>query len=428
MSDTLVVYSETDTFRDYWSELAAAAELELEVANDLAEAAGAAILVLSCAGAETRAAALVRDARAVAHDSLIVVGTEASHRLAAEVVRAGAQDYFVLPDDAEALRDDVQARAETARGSRARAELVALEQRDYDFSQIVGQSRAVREALDRAARIIPRGNATVLITGETGTGKELLARAIHYNGPRAAGPFVDINCSAIPSNLLESELFGHEKGAFTDARRTKPGLFEAAHGGTLFLDEVGEIPFELQGKLLRALEEKRVRRVGATRSQDVDVRIIAATNVDLAGATREGLFREDLYYRLSVIPIHLPPLRERGEDVLVLADHFLETLSDEYGLPAPRISQALRDRLLAHPGPGNVRELRNSIERALLLCDGKELKEDELFLESAAAREAISEGLLPFPATLGHAGSSLIPGHLARELIRLAARMGQAAP
>ena len=401
MRSTLHIYSESDTFRDYWASLADAAELELKIGRDLNDATGSALVVISCVGIEDRAADLVREARAITDSPLLVVGTEPDHRLAVDVVRAGATDYFSLPAEAELLRDDVRARAESAKSSTARAELVALEQRDYDFSQLIGESRAMKEALDRAARIIPRGTATVLITGETGTGKELLARAVHYNGPRAQGPFVEINSSAIPGNLLESELFGHEKGAFTDARTAKPGLFEVADGGTLFLDEIGGIPFELQGKLLRALEDKRIRRVGGIRVQSIDVRIIAATNIDLAAAARDGSFREDLYYRLSVIPISLPALRERDDDILILATHFIEALSREYDLPAPTISGPLRDRLLAHNWPGNVRELRNALERALLLGDGQALRAEDLFLETTPTPSpAFASSNLPFPAPL----------------------------
>ncbi len=400
MSPTLFVYSQSDTFREFWGVLAAAAEMDLEVGVDLSLAASSPLLIISCAGAEDRAAELVREAGAVSAATILVVGAEADHRLAAQVVRAGAHDYFALPAEAELLRDDVHARAEAARSSAARAELIAHERHDYDFSQIVCASRTMQEALDRAARIIPRGSSTVLITGETGTGKELLARAIHYNGPRAEGPFVEINCSAIPSNLLESELFGHEKGAFTDARRAKPGLFEVANAGTVFLDEIGEMPFELQGKLLKAVEDKRIRRVGGTRSQTVDVRIIAATNVDIAAEVRAGSFREDLYYRLSVIPIRLPPLRERGDDILLLTDHFIDALSRDHDLPRPDVSPAVRDRLLAYSWPGNVRELRNAIERALLLGSGRELDPADLFLEASAAPESPGRGPLPFPATL----------------------------
>ena len=223
--------------------------------------------------------------------------------------------------------------------------------------------------------MIPHGNVTVLLQGETGTGKELFARAIHYNGPRAKAPFVDVNCTAIPDNLLESELFGHEAGAFTDARTAKPGLFELAHGGTLFLDEIGHLPLALQGKLLRVLEERTLRRVGGSRNIPFDVRVIAATHVELEAAVARQEFREDLWYRLNVMPIELPPLRERREDVVGLAQAFVQKFAHEYGIvPAPQITVAAQRSLTERAWPGNVRELRNVIERALLLSDGARLE------------------------------------------------------
>jgi DNA-binding NtrC family response regulator len=398
----LLVYTESESFLEFYREAATAAGLRLEVASDLNEAARAVLVVISAAGREERAADRVRDAAAVAATAPVVVGSLADHRLAIELIHSGADHYFVLPEEADALKDYVQERVGVARSREARAQLAAAEQRDFDFSKLVGASRAMQEALAVAARIIPRGSATVLLTGETGTGKELLAQAIHYNGPRREGPFVELNCSAIPANLLESELFGHERGAFTDARRAKPGLLEVADGGTLFLDEIGELPFDLQGKLLKVLEDKQVRRVGGTRSQEVDIRIIAATNRDLAVEARDGSFREDLYYRLSVIPIHLPPLRERGDDILLLAEHFLEALSRTYDLPPPPLSRELKDQLLAHPWPGNVRELRNALERALLLGGEGKLRAEDLFLKLAGAHSATPPGsdVLPFPAPL----------------------------
>ncbi|MBW3552650.1 MAG: sigma 54-interacting transcriptional regulator, partial [Gemmatimonadetes bacterium] len=226
--------------------------------------------------------------------------------------------------------------------------------------------------------------------------KELLAQALHYNGPRGDQPFVEVNCTALPANLLEAELFGYEKGAFTDARAAKPGLFEAAHRGTLFLDEIGDLPLDLQGKLLRVLEERRVRRLGALKSVDVDVRIVAATNVDLAAAVRDGRFREDLFFRLNVVPIHLPPLRERGSDVLLLAERFLAAFAEEYELEVAPLDDEVRRAILAHDWPGNVRELRNSLERAVLLSDGR-IRPEDLFRATPTAAPA---GALPFPASL----------------------------
>jgi DNA-binding NtrC family response regulator len=247
--------------------------------------------------------------------------------------------------------------------------------------------------------VIPHATVTLLLTGETGTGKELLARAIHYNGPRRDAPFVDVNCAAIPETLLESELFGHEKGAFTDATTTKPGLFEVASRGTLFLDEIGHLPLALQGKLLRALEERSVRRVGGTRSIPVDVRIIAATHVDLAAAVTRGEFRQDLYYRLNVVPLSLPPLRERREDILPLARAFLSRFSKEYGLPQPRLTPATERALATHRWAGNVRELRNVIERAVLLHRGGALDPTDVVAPEVPAAPS-PDAPIPFPATL----------------------------
>ncbi|HEX2203255.1 MAG TPA: sigma 54-interacting transcriptional regulator, partial [Longimicrobium sp.] len=314
--------------------------------------------------------------------------------------RAAKPGLFEVADGGTLFLDEVGERARRHHAREAGTRLAAAERSAFDFSRIIGKSPQLRAALDRAARIIPRDRATVLITGETGTGKELMAQAIHFNGPRAAQPFVELNCNAIPANLLESELFGHEKGAFTDARAAKPGLFEAADGGTLFLDEIGDLPLTLQGKILRALEEKEVRRVGAIRGRNVDVRIIAATHVDLAAAVGKGEFREDLFYRLSVIPIHLPPLRDRGEDVLLVAEHFLRTLSQQYGMRPPAVTPELKRALMAHPWPGNVRELRNSLERALLLGEDRLDPADLFPAGPGTASTAALGGALPFPASL----------------------------
>jgi transcriptional regulator with PAS, ATPase and Fis domain len=243
---------------------------------------------------------------------------------------------------------------------------------------------------------------TVLIGGETGTGKELLARAIHYDGPRAAKPFVEINCAAIPTNLLESELFGHERGAFTGAATARPGLFELADGGTIFLDEIGSLPFDLQPKLLRALETRSIRRVGGQDVRRIDVRVIAASHVDLAHAVTTGAFREDLYYRLNVVTLSLPPLRHRDDDVEMLAETFVARIARHYGLPVPALSDEVRAMLRAHRWPGNVRELRNAIERALVLSPPGTFRPDELRLidRPAAVRDDSGSSGVPFPADL----------------------------
>jgi transcriptional regulator with PAS, ATPase and Fis domain len=256
----------------------------------------------------------------------------------------------------------------------------------------------MQQAIARAERVIPHDKLTLLITGETGTGKELFARAIHYNGPRSHHPFVAVNCAAIPQQLLESELFGHERGAFTGAHAAKPGLFEVANGGTLLLDEIGHLDIALQGKLLRALEDRAIRRVGSGKVSRIDVRVLAATHVDLARAVERGEFRSDLYYRLNVVSIVLPPLRERGSDALTLADHFVHTTGAEYGVPTPTLSDGARALIARYHWPGNVRELRNAMERATLLAQGGTIRESDLEIDERRAGPL--PGAIPFPASL----------------------------
>jgi Nif-specific regulatory protein len=242
-------------------------------------------------------------------------------------------------------------------------------QQKYDFRNIVGTSKEMRDVYEQIAQVAPSG-ATVLIRGESGTGKELVAHAIHYNSPRSSKPFVKVNCAALPESLIESELFGHEKGAFTGAVARKRGRFELAEGGTLFLDEIGDLSPAMQVKLLRALQEREFERVGGTETIKVNVRLITATNVDLEQAVSDGRFRSDLYYRLNVFSIYLPPLRERKTDILLLADHFLEKYGRQNGKRIKRISTPAIDMLMTYHWPGNVRELENVVERGTLVCEG----------------------------------------------------------
>jgi transcriptional regulator with PAS, ATPase and Fis domain len=274
-----------------------------------------------------------------------------------------------------------------------------LAQIGASFENMIGESDALKATLAKAARVVGHADVTVLIGGETGTGKEVLARALHEGGPRANEPFVAVNCAAIPSNLLESELFGHEKGAFTDAKQARAGLFEEADRGTLFLDEIGHLPFHLQGKLLRALEDKRIRRVGDTRDREIDTRIIAASHVDLPGAVAQGEFRQDLFYRLNVVTLELPPLRDRGGDIEVLAKEFAKSLAARYQVPVPEVTPEVLAAIRAHSWPGNVRELQHAIERALLLSPPGTLDPSELALHSTH-ESGTNTGGLPFPATL----------------------------
>jgi transcriptional regulator with GAF, ATPase, and Fis domain len=261
----------------------------------------------------------------------------------------------------------------------------------YGFDRILGRAPALRDALDRAAKVAPTA-ATVLLTGESGTGKELVARAIHYSSPRAEGPFVAINCAALPETLVESELFGHERGAFTGADKQKPGRFELAAGGTLFLDEVAELPPAVQAKLLRVLQEHEFQRVGGTVTLQADVRFITATNRDPARAVEEGKFREDLYYRLNVFSVHLPPLRDRGDDILLLANHFMRELSPRLGRGEPGLSRDARTLLLSHRWPGNIRELENAIERALIVSEGGLLTAEHFGIVSVERSSADGRG------------------------------------
>jgi DNA-binding NtrC family response regulator len=337
---------------------------------------------------------LARSERAV---PTFLVGAAADHRLALGAVQRGARDYVALPGDLDLLRRTLERVGRQAGAEGAAADFAAVERSSSGFDAIVGSSRAMQAVLAQARRVAAVRDVTVLIGGETGTGKELLARAIHLDSPRARAPFVEINCAAIPANLLESELFGHERGAFTGAVAARPGLFELADGGALFLDEVGGLPLELQPKLLRALESREIRRVGGQTTRRFDVRLIAASHVDLGTAVASGAFREDLYYRLNVVCLVLPPLRDRGDDVELLAGTFLAGLAAHHDLPIPPLVPAVRTALRAHPWPGNVRELRNAIERALVLSPPGTLALDEL-LAPGPVREP--PGALPFPAPL----------------------------
>jgi two-component system response regulator HydG len=313
-------------------------------------------------------------------------------------VARGAADYFSLPDDLEVLHSVTDSILERQRERRRRDATTLSEIKPEAFSGIIGESPALKAVLNRAARLLPHSDATALVVGATGTGKELLARAIHDGGPRRRAPFVAVNTSALPPNLIESELFGHEKGAFTDAHAAKPGLFEIAEGGTLFLDEIGSLQLDLQAKLLRVLEDKMVRRVGGTKWRHADVRILAATNEMLEESVRTGSFRQDLYYRLSVVTLELPALRERGEDVVLIAKQLLERTASQYGLEVPPLDAPARTALQAHHWAGNVRELKNAIERTLLLSAPGQLDLSELIPKSAAA--ATADQFLPFPARL----------------------------
>jgi two-component system response regulator PilR (NtrC family) len=295
-----------------------------------------------------------------------------STETAVEAMKLGAYDYISKPFKLDEINLIVRNALERKRLRDENRYLRRQLETQHRFDNIVGKSQAMMAVFD-TIRKIADSPSTVMITGESGTGKELVARAVHFNGPRRNKPFVSVNCGAIPEALMESELFGHVKGAFTGAIANKVGLFSAADGGTLFLDEITEIPPLLQVKLLRAIQEREVRRVGDTRDIKVDVRLIAASNRELEEAVREGVLREDLFYRLNVIPIHLPPLRERREDVPLLVAHFLQKFSQQLGKQVRGVTPEALAVLERHHWPGNIRELENALERAIVLGSGEAL-------------------------------------------------------
>jgi DNA-binding NtrC family response regulator len=299
-----------------------------------------------------------------------VISEQPSAAEAVQALHQGAFNYLAAPAGQEELLAAVEEALEHRRQRRQRAQRRRRSSVSYDVENLVGTSRAMQEVFRLIHKVAPT-DSTVLILGESGTGKELVARAIHHQSPRREFPLVPVNCGAIPSELLESELFGHEKGAFTGAVRTRVGRFELAQGGTIFLDEIGDMPPMLQVKILRVLQEHAFERVGGTRTIEVDLRVLAATNQDLASAVRAGEFREDLYYRLNVVPIEVPPLRERRSDIPLLCDFFLERLAQQKGLERKELHPAVSERFLRYSWPGNVRELENLLERLVVLAEGE---------------------------------------------------------
>jgi len=333
--------------------------------------------------------------------TVIMVTAADEVKTAVEAMKLGACEYVTKPFDLDRLRIVVQ-NALDRHELRQEVEFHRKESvRRFGFHRIVGESPGLVAAVAVARKVARSEASTVLLQGESGTGKDLFAQAIHYESSRATRPFMPINCTALPEDLLESELMGHEKGAFTDAKAAKKGLFEIADGGTVFLDEIGDMKPGLQAKLLRFIETKTFRRVGGHRDIQVDVRIVAATNRDLDRLVREGRFREDLFFRLNVVPIRIPPLRERPEDILPIARHFLAEFARDFRRPVPVLSDLACRRLLAHPWPGNVRELRNAIERAFILGADDLVVFEDLWPPGAperpAARAAVP-GPEPAPA------------------------------
>ncbi len=339
---------------------------------------------------------------------VVVMTAEDTMRSAVEAMKRGAADYLAKPFDLarveRLVRDLAIGPGEEPEGEREERGEPDARRRDLSIPEtLIGRSPAMVEVFKEIGRVA-RTEMTVLLTGESGTGKELVARAIHANSERARGPFITVNMAAIPRDLMESELYGHERGAFTGAAERRPGKFELASSGTLFLDEIGEMPVELQAKLLRVLQEREIDRVGGSRPLPVDVRIVAATNADLHRAVEEGRFRRDLYYRLAVLPIRLPPLREREHDVVLLARHFVAKYGEQIRGRALALARDTEPLLLAHGWPGNVRELQNVIQRALLQLAGTRLAAKDLasLLPATAAAErglgGLVESVLDAPA------------------------------
>ena len=320
---------------------------------------------------------------------IVVVTQYGTIETAVAALNFGAVDFITRPFDLKEFRQKLISWAEAVKLERIRRSLAPHHHVAMPFSDLIGQSSnmlGIRDSIDKTSR----HDCPVLILGETGTGKELVARSIHYSGRRAKNAFVPVDCASLAPTLIESELFGHERGAFTGAFQQKTGMFEAAHGGTLFLDEIGELPISLQAKLLRTVQEKVVRRVGSTRFRAVDVRIVAATNRDLDGAVRDGTFREDLYYRLNVVQIKLPPLRERRRDIPLLVAAFIDKHKSD-SRPIERVEQSAWTRLLAYSWPGNVRELENAIESALALGSGPVLRAQDLIAIGQPHEGALEE-------------------------------------
>ena len=345
---------------------------------------------------------------------VVVMTAFGSIETAVEAMKAGAVDFLPKPFSLDHLMTVVNKALELRSLRHENQKLREELGQRYQFDSIVGRSPAMREIFATIQRVGPT-RATVLLAGESGVGKDLIARAIHHNSPRSDRPFVKINCTALPENLMESELFGYEKGAFTGANTTKPGKFEQADTGTVFLDEIGDVPPSIQVKLLRILQDREFERLGSNKTRHIDVRVLAATNVDLRAALEQGRFREDLYYRLNVLPIDIPSLRERKEDIPYLVEHFIKKLAKDLGSPVQSISEGALQRLKDYHWPGNVRELENVIERSLVLSSGPVLQAEDIKLDLAGrSRSQNTESFLPEGVSLEEHEQQLIREALKR--------------
>lgn len=324
---------------------------------------------------------ILRTLREQERDVVVIMMTAYSRiEDAVEAIKLGAFDYVPKPFQMDLLLLTVEKALETTKLRREVRELRRHLHHEFGIDRVIGRDPSMLKLFEVVNDIAKSSATTVFLRGETGTGKDLIARVIHYNSDRAPKPFMNITCTAISESLLESELFGHERGAFTDARTQKKGLFELADGGTVFLDEVGDMPAALQGKLLRFLEDRTFRRVGGTEEIRVDVRILAATNRDIERAIEEGAFRRDLMYRLNVLPVYLPALRERGDDIRLLAQFFVPDFATEFKKDVTTITPKAYEKLASYSWPGNVREMRNVCERAVLLCKGPTIEADDIVL------------------------------------------------
>ncbi len=331
---------------------------------------------------------------------VLAMASNPDHAFAVELVKLGVAAYFIVPDEQRKIAEQITMSYNDWVAKKKKEKFVELQQEVYDFRHIIGSSLVLKITMERAQKVIKNATMTVLIVGETGTGKELFARAIHYNGKNKNSPFVDIACSALPETLLESELFGYEKGAFTDAKERKIGLFELAGDGSIFLDEIGDISIATQSKLLKVIEDRSMRRLGGVRDVPVRARIIAATSADLDAKMRAGEFRKDLYHRLKILPLELPPLRERKDDIPLLVKNFLQSFNDAYGKKIKGLTPQGLQVLMEHEWEGNVRELKHCIERAVLLEDGSWITEDDFEFASAKSRSTKRKLIVNKPENL----------------------------
>jgi two-component system response regulator HydG len=358
---------------------------------------------------------LAKSKRELPDAEVVILTGHNSIKTAVAAMQAGAATYLTKPLDINELRIVVDKRSQSQRLARTNVELRKQLEERFGFEGVVGNSTEMQRVIERLKQVAPT-NATVLITGESGTGKELVAKALHVNSPRRNKPFVPLNCAALSENILESELFGHVKGAFTGAERERKGYFEQANGGTLFMDEVGDIPLSTQVKLLRVLESGEIVKVGTNEPVKVNVRLISATNRDLGEAIAAGKFRQDLYHRIKVVNVKLPPLRSRREDIPLLIEHFLKEFSAAHGKPVQGISPAARKALMAYPWPGNVRELRNTIESMVVMDLDGTLDVDDLTDEIQSATGVAGEPSGGADGLVGHSMEQIERHYIAETL------------